>query len=85
MCFIMPLLWLNKQFLAEGKDFFLGDLVFLHVLHYFFAVAEEFLAVGTREIFPVLLRLLVFLNIPQFHVLHQFCLINLHFLADSTV
>ena len=75
---------LAKQFLAEGRDVFLGNLVHLHVLQYFFAVAKEFLAVGTRDVFPVLLRLLVFLNITQFHVLNQFCIINVHFLAENT-
>ena len=75
---------LAKQFLAEGRDVFLVNLVHLHVLQYFFAVAKEFLAIGTRDVFPVLLRLLVFLNITQFHVLNQFCIINVHFLADST-
>jgi hypothetical protein len=75
---------LAKTFLAEGGDICLVNLVHLHVLQYFFAVAKEFLAIGTRVVFPVLLRLLVFLNITQFHVLHQFCIINVHFLAEST-
>ena len=75
---------LAKIFLAEGRDVFLGNLVHLHVLQYFFALAKEFQAVGTRDIFPVLLRLLVFLNITQFHVLKQFCIINVQFLAAST-
>ena len=75
---------LAKKFPAEGTDAFLVNLVHHHVLQYFFAVAKEFLAVETRDIFPVLFRLLVFLNITQFHVLNQFCIINVHFLADST-
>ena len=50
----------------------------------FFSVAKEFLAVGTREVFPVLLRLFVFLNITEFHVLNQFCIINVYFPAEST-
>ena len=74
---------LAKKYLAEGRDVFLVNLVHLHVLQYFFAVAKEFLAIGTRDIFPVLLRLLVFLNITQFHNV-QFCIINVHFLADNT-
>ena len=76
-------LW-QKKISAEGRDVFLVNLVHLHVLQYFFAVAKEFLAIGTRDVFPVLLRLLVFLNITQFHILTQFCIINVHFLADST-
>ena len=75
---------LDQQFMAEGRNVFLGDLMHLHVLSYFFAVAEEFLAVGTIDVFPVLLRLIVFLNITQFHVLNQFCIINVHFLAENT-
>ena len=69
---------LARKLFAEGKNIFLVNLVHLHVLQYFFAVAKEFLAIGTRVYFPVLLRLLVFLNITQL------CIINLHFLADST-
>ena len=68
---------LTKKILTEGRDVFLVNLVHLHVLQYFFAVAKEFLAVGTRDVFPVLLRLLVFLNITQFHVLNQFQLVYL--------
>ena len=75
---------LAKQFSAEGRDVFIVNLVHLHVLQYFFAVAKELLAIGTRDIFPVLLRLLVFLNNTQFHMLNQLCIINVHFLADST-
>ena len=45
---------------------------------------KSFFAIWTREVCPVLLTLLVFLNITQFHVLNQFCIINVHFLADST-
>ena len=75
---------LAKKFSAEGRDLFLLNLVHLHVLQYFFAVAKELLAVGTRDVFPVLLRLFVFLNITQFHMLNQFCIIHVHFLADST-
>ena len=76
---------LAKHFLAEGIDVFLGDLVHLHVLHYFFAVAKEFLAVGTRDVSHVLDRLLVFFNITQFHFLNQLCLINKYFLAEIPV
>ena len=47
---------LAKQFSAENRDVFLVNLVHLHVLQYF-AVAKEFLAVGTSYVFPVLLRL----------------------------
>ena len=49
---------LAKKFSAEGRDFFLVNLVHLHVLQYFFDVAQMFLAIGTRDVFPVLLRLL---------------------------
>ena len=73
-----------KKFLTECRDVFLVNLLHLHVLHYFFVVPKEFLAVGTRDVFPVLLRLLVFFNITQFHVLNKFCIINVHFLTDST-
>ena len=59
---------LARNFSAEGRDIFLANLVHLHVLQYFFAVAKEFLAIGTRDVFPVLLRLLVFLNITRIHV-----------------
>ena len=79
----MPSLWLNNS-RQKAETVFFGNLVHLHVLQYFFAVAKEFLVVGTRDVFPVLLTLLVFLNITQFLVLNPFCIINLHFLADNT-
>ena len=74
---------LTNKFSAEGRHVFLGNLVHHYVFQYFFAVAKEFLAVGTRDSFPVLLRLFVFLNITQFNVIDQFCIINLLFLTES--
>ena len=76
---------LAKQFSTESRDVFLDNLVHLRVLQYFFAVAKEFVAVETRFVFPVLFRLLVFLNIKQFYVLNHFCIINVHFLAKKHI
>ena len=80
MCVIMPSL--VKKISAEGKYVFLVNLVHLHVLQYFFSVAKEFLAVGTRLSLSSSDSL--FSSTSQFHVLHQFCMI-VHFLADSTL